>query len=256
MIPYFSLISFELGPLKIYSWGLLASLGILIGLLIALQRAGKRLDAEKILNLSLLIIFLSFIGARLFYVFFGGVGDYFWANPWRFFFFWEGGLASTGGFLGAGLALLIFYRQNKKTFWPYAENLAFAFPFGWLVARLGCFLIHDHPGQLTNLFLAVNFPLGRRLDMGLMEAFCIFPLLLFFLFLGQKEKKDGFYSARLLLWYGVMRFFLDFWRAADLPGSDPRFWSLTAAQWGSAIIFFLGLTIYYKKIKRKGAGAV
>src|SRR5204862_179026 len=44
---------------------------------------------------------------------------------------------------------------------------------GWMVARLGCFSVHDHPGVLTSFPLAVQFPGGARHDLGLYDAIAL-----------------------------------------------------------------------------------
>lgn len=253
MIPYFTLNSFQLSFLTIRVWGLMVSLGFITGLLI-LRKINKiqKLDWDKLLNLVLGILILSFFFARLFFVFFGGVWDFFQQNPLKILAFWDGGFSSAGGFFGAGLFLWLFYKKNKDNFWKYADALALTFPFGWIIGRLGCFFIHDHPGKLTNFFLAVKFPAGTRLDIGFLEVLAILPLAIsFFVMVRRKAIKSPsnlpIYVIFLLLWYGIARFFLDFLRAQDLPFSDPRFLGLTIAQWGSFVLIFLGLKILIKR---------
>lgn len=264
MIPYFSFHSFLLGPLTIQVWGLLVALGFLISLMIFWQKGRQNfLSSDKILNLSLAIVLFSLFFARLFYVLFGGDLRFFVDKPWLFFAFWQGGMSSMGGFFGAGLVLLWFLIKRGRgqkflapTIWSYLESLAYAFPFGWLIGRVGCFLIHDHPGKLTNSFFGVNFPDGARFDMALLEILALLPLAVIFLFLPQQENCRGkkFFAPAfpvwLLLWYGISRLFLDFWRASDLPNSDLRFRSLTLGQWGSIVLIILGI-ILWKKIRRQ-----
>lgn len=255
MIPYFDFSSFSLGFLTFQTWGTLAAAGFLLAGLIAWQKIKKqKLDENFFLNFALGILISSLFFARLFYVFFGGELEVFLRKPWFFFALWQGGMSAVGGFFGAGLILVWFLinrGRGKKIFaptiWPYIESMAYAFPFGWMLGRLGCFLIHDHPGRLTNSLLAVNFPNGARWDMGLLEMLALLPLVILFLFFSQKERPTGFYSLWLLFWYGISRFFLDFLRANDLPASDPRWWSLTLGQWGSIVLIILGIVLWKKR---------
>ncbi len=252
MILYFSSHLISLGFLKIQTWGLLVALGIVVSLLI-LYRISKttRLSWDKVLGLVLGIMIFAFLFARLFHVIWGESLSYFKLNFWNIFAIYDGGFASTGGFFGAGLYLFLFYKKNKNVFWQYANALAYAFPFGWIIGRIGCFLIHDHPGILTDSFLAVNFPNTPRFDMAFLEILAILPLLIIFLLASQKERFCGFYPSVLLIWYGISRFFLDFLRAVDLPFSDPRYSGLTIAQWSSILLVVIGCAILLRSKKVK-----
>ena len=62
------------------------------------------------------------------------------------------------------------YGLTRMQFWRYLDVVAFAFPFAWTLARTGCFLAHDHIGIASTFWLAVRFPEGPHLDLGLIEA--------------------------------------------------------------------------------------
>ena len=85
------------------------------------------------------------------------------------------------------------------------------------------------------LFAALwHFPGGARHDLGLYESllsFVIFIVMAIF-FKRLIKRGPGFVSGLSLALYAVVRFFLDFLRATDLPGSDARYGHLTPAQWG------------------------
>lgn len=268
MLPYFHLSSFWLGPLKIHVWGLFVAAGFLIGLLIARARAKKEgVKVEAIENLILWIVISALFFSRLFYVLFGGELSVFLERPWLILAIWQGGMMSTGGFFGATIALLVFYKKCRRqrhpehvsgspiqNFWLYADILSYSFIFGWLIGRIGCFLTHLHPGRLTNSFLGVNFTEGARLDMAILEALILLPLAILFIVFSKKQHHAGFYTIWLLLYYGVVRFLLDFFRATDLSLSDARYLSLTVAQWGSVLLILIGL-FYAKRISRTAGSA-
>jgi len=250
MIPYIEFHIISLGIINIQVWGTLVALGFVVCLLILFKQCqSKKLDWDKVFSLTLQIAFFSFLFSRIFYVLWGGKWLWFLENPLRMLAVWDGGMASAGGFFGAALCLWIFYRKNKLIFWQIADILAFAFPFGWVVGRIGCFLIHDHPGTLTHSLLAVKFPDGARFDMALLEILALLPLLVIFIFSSKKQRSVGFYSTWLLIWYGVARFFLDFLRASDFVWADPRYSGLTIAQWGSVLLVFMGVGIYIRKVR-------
>ena len=60
-----------------------------------------------------------------------------------------------------------------------------------------------------------------------------------------------------MLCYGVVRFFLDFYRAWDLPGADLRFFLLTPAQYGCLLFIAVGILglakyTYVSTVQREG----
>jgi prolipoprotein diacylglyceryltransferase len=74
--------------------------------------------------------------------------------------FWDG-LSSFGGLLGGILAAILFFRIRGVPLSRYGDAFAVGIPTGWAIARIGCFLVHDHPGRLTGFPLAVAFPTRR-----------------------------------------------------------------------------------------------
>src|SRR5690606_17900974 len=66
------------------------------------------------------------------------------------------GLSSFGGFFGATLGIWVWSRRRGLPVLPVADAAAFSFPFGWFFGRMGCFTVHDHPGAVTDFFLAVD----------------------------------------------------------------------------------------------------
>jgi len=248
-MPYFNFVSFQLGPLTIYVWGLFAALGFLASLLISSRLVKKRgLDQDFLYALFLWVIVGALIGARIVHVVFYN-WPYFSQHLWEILDIRGGGLSSYGGFLGGVLAAFWYSRRNNVRLLPYADALAFSFPFGWALGRLGCALINDHPGKLTNFFLGVRYPDGVRHDLGLYEMLLTMILAGIFLLFERPRQSGGvekqgvipaeagiqttknFYLVFLGLWYGVTRFFLDFLRI-----NEPRLLGLTPGQYFSLIL--------------------
>lgn len=237
MIPYFGLIAIKLGPVPIQVWGFLVSLGVVAGLLVGRAWLKKRkIATSPFLNLAVWIIISALFFSRVFYVFFqdGNLLS-------------RTGFMSTGGFFGAAFVIFVYYKKLGAKIWPYLDSIAFAFPFGWAVGRMGCFLIHDHPGSLTKSFLAVNFVDGARWDLGLLESLLMVLIAIIFVGLNQRRRPEGFFPGLLMMIYGVGRFGLDFLRAADLPDSDARWLGLTFGQYGALLILVGGIYWWEKR---------
>ncbi len=152
----------------------------------------------------------------------------------------QGGLSSFGGFFGAAVATILLARIRRLNFLKYADVLLYAFPLGWGIGRFGCFLTHMHPGQLSSAWFAVQYPGGARLDMGIIESFAAFAIFVVFFLLARRRRPDGFFVAVFVTIYGLLRFGFDFFRSADLPISDTRYFGLTPAQYGSVALVALG----------------
>src|SRR3989344_3397309 len=246
MIPYTGFTTIQFGPIPIYVWGLLVACGFVVGMLVAQYIAKKKkLDPNIIANLALLAVVAGFIGARIGHVFFYDF-PYYREHILEIFALWKGGLSSFGGFLGSAMVILWWYRKHKKEAWEYFNVLAFTFPLAWGIGRIGCFLIHDHPGVCTNFFLGMEEPKGlcaARYDLGLYESIQGFLIFIIFLLLAKYSKKrDGKrYVAWLFVLYAIPRFFFDFLRISEGPLADARYFALTPAQYGSIVVAVAGV---------------
>ena len=182
MIPYFQFTTITLGPITIQVWGLMVALGMLAGAWAAAKMAKHRGQDEKIIwDLSVWVIIAAMIGARIIHVVYEPAT--YLADPMEFFRLWHGGFSVMGGFLGALIAGVWFLRRKHVDVWAYSDTALFGLPLGLFIGRIGCFLIHDHPGTLTDFVGGVQFPDGTRHDHGLylsingLLLFCAFLLL-------------------------------------------------------------------------------
>ena len=259
MIPYFPPLSIPVGDSRIDLWLILVVLGIAAGTEFARWRAIKRgLSVKVTVDCTLFMVASGFVVAHLVHVLAYNFPR-FQADP-KIILPWYGGYSSIGGFLGAAIAIPLFLHVWKKVpVWPYLDNLCLGFLLGWGFGRTGCFSAHDHMGNQSDFFLAVQFPErlgGTRHDLGFYEALITFSLFATLVLIDRRRQVfDGFHSAIALLVYGPMRLLMDFLRAQDLEAfqrrSDVRFLGLTPAQYGSLVLIALGVWIF---LVRRGKG--
>jgi phosphatidylglycerol:prolipoprotein diacylglycerol transferase len=251
MVPYFQFTVFHLGPIPIQVWGLFVASGMMIGVFFTYHLWKKdNLKYEHVFDLATWIIVAALVFARIFHIVFYDPG-YYLHNLSEVVKIWHGGMSSLGGFFGAMLAVTLFLRKRNislSDFLPYADRGILGLWLGWGIGRIGCFLIHDHPGTLSHFMLAVKYPEGARHDLGFYESIAGFSIfIIFFVVYKMCPKiKAGFIFYSSIASYALIRFCTDFLRVVDA-----RYMGLTPAQWGMIVVF--GLTVYqlFVSVKNK-----
>lgn len=249
MIPYFKPHPIELfGGLQLQPFGLLVGTSVLMSVWLLKRRAKEAGIPEKeVQDMTFWAVVPGFLMAHLFTVFLYHP-DWIESRGWTIIFkFWEG-LSSFGGFFGGFLGLFIYFRLILRKPWlKHAEITAQALTLGWIFGRLGCSLVHDHPGNHTDFFLAVNYPDGPRHDLGLYEF--LFTLLVLFptsLWMHRQKARTGMYLITMVLLYTPVRFIFDFLRVEDRAEADMRYLGLTPAQYGCIAVFLVGVWLLMK----------
>jgi phosphatidylglycerol:prolipoprotein diacylglycerol transferase len=246
VIPYFELPSLHLGPFTLQAFGLFAALGVYAGARICVREAARRkLDPQPLSDFAVWGVAAGVLMGHVVHLFLYHPEE---LSDWRrAFAFWEG-LSSFGGLLGGVIAAIIFFGRRSFRFDDYADALALGVAPGWGIARIGCFIIHDHPGVRTTFPLAVDFPpramqtlgfSGIRHDLGLYDALALFAFAALLFALDRRGVLRGRLLGLLALLYGTSRFLFDMLRATDVPYADARYLGLTPAQY-----FCFGLWAY------------
>ena len=240
---------FKLGPIVIHTYGALVALGFLIGIMLAVKRAGKEnISPDIILDLSLYILISGIAGARLFEVIVN-FNEY-RTDLWRIFKIWEGGLTYYGGLIAAIIVAVIFLKKNKLPFWKIADIFAPSLAIGQAVGRLGCLSAGCCYGQPSDLPWAVTFlnpnslaPLGIPLHpTQLYSSLGDFIIFLILLIISRRKKFDGQIFLLYVILYAILRFGLEFLR--DDPRGPLLLNILTVSQFVSVILLIVGLVVY------------
>ena len=241
MIPWFVIPPLRLGPLALQPFGILAAAGILLASRLLVRQAVRRgLDPRPMELAATWALLGGLVGGHLVHVLLYHPEELREGGLLQLLKIWDG-LSSTGGLLGGLIGVLAFFRKHHLRFFPYADVFALAVAPGWMVARLGCFSVHDHPGVLTSFPLAVAFPGGARHDLGLDDAIALALISAILFTLDRRHALRDRLLPLLALLYGTSRFLLDFLRATDLPYVDARYFGLTPAQFASLASIAWGL---------------
>jgi phosphatidylglycerol:prolipoprotein diacylglycerol transferase len=247
MVPYFTIPPLHLfGPISIQVYGGLFAVGILVAYRVIIHRTKLDRIPEHEMRRALLCTFgFGLVGAHtvelLFYQPQALAGG--WSALWHVLT----GLSSIGAFFGGLLGLWIFCKRRNLAFVSYLAIVIEGFVVWWAFVRAGCALAHDHLGTRTNFVLAVNYPTGARHNMGLYEFLMVILVLFPLTIIARKRASPPrVYIAAIFVAYGALRFALDFLRADDVIGADPRYAGLTAAQYGCAVLLVAGLWMLFR----------
>lgn len=255
MIPWIESHIIQLGPIALQTWGTFVAAGVLVGTVIAAKRAKRQgLDSKQIWDMAFWVFLAAMLGARIFHVIFYEPG-YYLAHPFEVVDPRQPGFAIAGGLAAGVVVMWWFCRRRGLDLIAYMDTVAWGLPWGCGIGRIGCFLIHDHPGTLTSFIGAVRYPDGQvRHDLGLYLSVLGFSIGLVFLCINyffQRPNRHppvarlrppaGFWIAAFLILDGVARFCFDFLRVIDrrYVGLTPMQWLLIPAVIGAGWFLFV-----------------
>lgn len=252
VFPYVEQPSYTLGPIQIDAFKVLVLAAVITGFEIVVRRAPRfGLDREEAASVVAWTIAWGFVGSHVFdtLAYFPGLLR---QDPLTLLKIW-GSMSSFGGIFGGGLAAVVLTRRrgwSPRDRLRFVDCVGFAFPFAWIFGRAGCALAHDHPGIATDHWLAVRFPDGPRLDLGLLELLYTLLVAGLFLVLDRRPRPVGFFVGLFFVLYGPVRFTLDFFRTGDA-----RYASLTPGQYMSMLAVVVGVAILLRTYRREPAPA-
>ena len=217
----------ELGPITVYTYGVLLAAAYLFGLQLARVRAKQRgLDANRVLDLGIYIIISALVGAKLLLL----ITDFksFTADPRELLTLARSGGVFYGGLIVAVIVALWYIRRVGLPLWTTCDVFAPGIALGHVVGRFGCLFAGCCYGKpttrpwgitFTDPFAAANVgtPLGVALHpTQLYEAGAELVILIVLL---VTERKGRPFPGRTfwlyMLLYAISRFIIEFYRGDD-----------------------------------------
>ncbi|MFI3256022.1 MAG: prolipoprotein diacylglyceryl transferase [Psittacicella sp.] len=246
----------SLGAIKIRWYGIMYLISYFIARFIATRRVKAEGSGWTLKQLDQ-FFFYGFLG-----VFFGGRIGYclfyqfpiFINDPAYVFRVWNGGMSFHGGLIGVCIAMFFLARKQKRSIWVLTDFAAPIVPIGLFFGRIGNFINDNLFGRVTNVPWAICYPNGGYLPRQpsqlyemFFEGFILFIILNIYI---RKNRILGSTSALFLLFYGVFRFILEYFRQPDpqlgfLFGID-----LTMGQLLSAPMIVFGIYFLIKSYKK------
>jgi len=247
---------FDLGPVTVYTYGLLLAAAYLLGLQLAIVRARKwGLDSNRVLDLGIYIIISALLGAKLLLL----ITDWnaFATNPRELITLARSGGVFYGGLILAVVVALWYIRRIGLPLWTTCDVFAPGIALGHVVGRFGCFFAGCCYGKPTTVPWAITFtdpfaaantgtPLNVPLHpTQLYEAGAEGLILILLL---ATERRGRPYPGRTfwlyMLLYAISRFIIEYYRADPRgmvgPFSTSQFISLVLAPLAVVMLVYLG----------------
>lgn len=263
MIPYIYIPTFKIPflfglKIPIQPFGILVGIGLVVGYFATRRRARLTgLDPEVMADSILWVAGVGFIVGHLVSVVFY-FPERIAENPLVLLAIWSG-LSSFGGFLGGALGAWLFFKRRGLSVLEHVDALIFGLMPGWIFGRLGCTVVHDHPGKITDFVLGVHCGAGpcappwvpgqTRHDLGLYEMLFTVVLTIVIYALRNVRPIRGFHLALMLILYSPVRFVFDYARTAD-----KTYFGLTPGQYLAISLLFIAaaLIVYGRRLRAAG----
>ncbi|KGG80559.1 prolipoprotein diacylglyceryl transferase [Caloranaerobacter azorensis] len=238
-------VAFEIFGISVRWYGILISLGMLLGMIIAVRECRRiGFDEEKLIDLLIFAIPLAIIGARMYYVIFNW--EYYRGDILKIINIRGGGLAIHGGIIAAVIVALVYCKVRKVNFWEIADIVAPSIILGQAIGRWGNFINQEAYGTPTDLPWGIIVNGQKVHPTFLYESIWDFGVFLFLLWYRKnKVKVKGEVFLLYLMLYSFARFFIEGLRIDSLMLGKFR-----VAQLISIIIIAVSMVLFYKRRKR------
>ena len=252
-------IAFNIGPFDITWYSIFILVGIILaGILINSEAKKYNIPTSFVTNLVFWCVVFGLIGARIYYVLFNL--DYYTSYPIEIIKIWNGGLAIHGGIIAGLITLVIYCKKYGVNILKMLDIVAPALLLAQGIGRWGNFFNGEAHGSIVSRayleglhlpeFIIDGMHIGGNYYHPTFLYESIFCLVGFFVLVGfrtMKSTKLGNTTALYLIWYGILRFFIESLRTDSL-----MLGSLKMAQVVSIIMIIVGFVMFIiTKIKCK-----
>lgn len=268
-----SRVAFSIGSFNIYWYGILISLGLVLGLVYLFKNAKRfGIDSDKMIDIVIGGMIGAIIGARLYYVIFNW--EQYSGDLLSIFSTRGGGMAIYGGIIGAFVAGGLICRWRKVRLRPMFDIVGIGFLIGQAIGRWGNFFNMEAYGGNTSLpwgmtGTKIRYELAQKaselaeVGMTIDPAQPVHPTFLYeFLwcvigfialhFYSKHRKFDGEIFLLYLAWYSFGRFWIEGLRTDSLMAGSMRVSQILAA---ALVVGAVALLVFlHRKVKVSNEG--
>lgn len=250
----------ELGPFQIRYYGLFYALGFVIAYFLIYYLAKRKqlnITKDDVADFIIYEIIGIVLGARLVYVFVYNPLFYL-QNIVEIIAVWHGGLSFHGGLLGAVVAGYLYCKKKKIEFYDLADIAVLPVALALALGRIGNFMNAELYGRIANVPWCIdhsknqfvqNLPTGCRHPSQIYASIKHLTIFVVLWFIKDKKLPKGFMFWSFVALYGLLRTFVEFFRAPD-EQIGFIFNYFTMGQLLSFPMFLLGLCMMFRLSKK------
>ena len=249
--------SINIGSITIKLYSLCILLGVIIAYIVIMKEAKrKQIDNDIMFNIIFYGILAGIIGARLYYVIFNF--EFYRYHLDEIIKIWHGGLAIHGGIIGGFIVVYLYSKKKNISLLKLTDIILPGVLIAQAFGRWGNFFNQEAYGmsvskELLQNLLIPNFIIEGMHINGLYylptfyfeSIFCVLGFILI-LILRRKINFNGFSTAFYLIWYGLLRFIIEYFRTDSL-----MLFNIKVAMMVSAIMILIGIIIIIRNRKNK-----
>ena len=254
---------FKIGniSLDIRSYAVLILTGALITYLISKKdiKKVKYIDLDFFDSMAVYTLWVGIIGARLWFCIFYNF-SYYMANPLEIIRIWDGGLAIQGGIVFGALFAYLYMKKNHYSFFKLADLILPNVLLAQAIGRWGNFVNKEchgaevaesyYDGILSFLKQGMYINGHYYEPMFFYESIlCILGWVLIYFGLKKYQNKRGDLVYGYLMWYGLIRFFIEGRRTDSLYLGNLKMAQLTSVLF--LIIGLLGYLGFFERFIKK-----
>ncbi len=239
---------FKIGNFGVRWYSLLILIGVIVGIILV-EKEGKKFNISKdfLFNMAFWTIIVGIIGARLYYVIFNF--KLYQNDLSSIFKIWEGGLAIHGGIIAGLIVIALYSKKYKMRFVRITDICVPSLLFAQAIGRWGNFFNQEAHGAATNLEHLKSLHLPEFIINGMNingiyyeptflyeSILCLIGFIIVLFIRRGKYTKVGMPTSFYLMYYSVVRFFIESMRTDSL-----MLGGFKVAQIVSIILFLIGL---------------
>ena len=243
----------SIGNINIYWYSVLIIIGIIIGYILVKKEAKRQnIDNKFLENLIFYMVIIGIIGARLYYVIFNYQN---FDSLLSIFAIYEGGLAIYGGIIAAIIFIYFYSKKYKQNFLQLLDLFAPSLILAQAIGRWGNFFNHEAYGGIVSYEFLTNLHLPNLIIENMYingnyhhptflyeSIFCLIGFIIMMVFRYKKNTKIGTLTITYLIYYGIIRFFIEGLRTDSL-----YFLGFRISQIVSIIFILIGILILVKR---------
>lgn len=251
-------VALDLGIIQIYWYSIFIFLGMLVACILIYRESKKGgIDEDFLVNLAFNTIIIGIIGARLYYVLFNL--SYYLDRPLEILQIWNGGLAIHGGIIAGLIVVIVSCKKHKVNIWKMLDIIVVGLIIAQAIGRWGNFFNSEAYGPVTTATHLKSLGIPSFVIQGMYilgeyrqptffyeSVWCLFGFLAMLLIRRFKYLKLGQLTGFYLLWYGIIRFFIEGMRTDSLMLGTYKI-----AQIVSIVFIVSGLIIIIVNMLRK-----